>query len=330
MDGAVVSSRAPRGRLIAAFAAVYIVWGSTYLGIYYAIRTIPPFLMAGARFVIAGAVLVGVAMARGAPRPQPRQLGAAALAGILMLALGNGTVVWSETRVASGSVSLLVATVPAWFVAIEWVCGQRPTGSTIAGLVLGIIGIVVLIGPRALTGAGGIDPVAASVLLVASAVWAAGSLYTRYASLPTDPLLGTGWEMVAGGLGLLIAAAVGGDYGAFHMGRVSMQSWLGLLYLIVFGSLVAFTAYIWLVRHVAPALASTYAFVNPVIAVLLGWAIAGEQVTARTAIAAAIIVSAVILITVGQVGSKASGQWPEARGQAPQSKLQPARLASRP
>jgi drug/metabolite transporter (DMT)-like permease len=205
--------------------------------------------------------------------------------------------------------------VPLWMVVIEWVRGHRPTAATLAGLSLGLVGIGVLVGPRALAGGGAVDPTAAGVLLAGSGMWAAGSLYTRYAPLPESPLLAVGLEMVSGGAALLVLAAATGEFSGFAPWRVSTASWIGFAYLIGAGSLIGFTAYIWLVRHVAPALAGTYAFVNPIVAVLLGWSIAGEALTARTAVAAAVIVAAVALITVGgAVGARRPGAADPAAG----------------
>jgi drug/metabolite transporter (DMT)-like permease len=303
--------------MIAAFAAVYLIWGSTYLAIFYAIRTIPTFLMAGARFLVAGLILVLVAAVQGAPRPRAREVRTTAIAGVVLLCCGNGGVVWSETRAPTGSVALVVATVPLWMVVIEWVRGHRPTLGTLAGLSLGLVGIGVLVGPRALAGAGAIDATTAGVLLLASGMWAAGSLYTRYAPLPASPLLAVGLEMVSGGVALLLVAAATGEYRGFAPHRVSATSWIGLVYLVMIGSLVGFTAYIWLVRHVAPALASTYAFVNPIVAVVLGWSIAGEALTPRTALAAAVIVAAVALITAGgAAGARRLAEADSRRGPA--------------
>lgn len=307
--------RPSRLALVAAFAAIYIIWGSTYLGILFAIRTIPVFVMAGSRFLIAGLVLSLVAAALGAPRPRATEVRSSVIAGILLLATGNGGVVWAETRVATGSAALIVSSVPLWVVFFEWLRGHRPSGGTAAGLALGLAGIGVLLGPQALAGAGGVDAVGGLVLLVASASWATGSLYTRHASLPASPLLATGIEMVGGGCALLVLAAATGEFAHLDVTRISATSWWGWIYLITFGSLVAFSAYIWLVRNVSLTLAATYAFVNPVVAVLLGWALAGETLTLRTGLAAGLIVTAVALITLvhrDDARTTASGDRPAA------------------
>lgn len=302
--------------VIAAFAAVYLVWGSTYLAIRFAVETLPPFLLAGVRFTIAGTVLSAIALARGAERPTRANWKAAAIVGVLLFPLGNGVVVWSETRIDSGLAALLVATEPLWIVLLVWLVqgrAARPRALAVAGIVAGFAGLIVLVGPRSLAGGGSVDLAAAAALVVASCSWAIGSVYAMRAALPRAPLLAAGIEMVAGGLALLLIAVATGEVRHFDSAAVSARSALALLYLIVFGSLIAFTAYSWLVATVSPARLSTYAYVNPVIAVFLGWAVAGEPITWRTAIAAAIIVGAVVLITIDQSRAPADVRPPAAR-----------------
>ncbi len=296
---AVVTRRPSRARVVAAFAAVYIIWGSTYLAILYAIETLPPLVMAGVRFLIAGGVLYTWAYFRGAERPTFVNWRAAGIVGALLLLGGNGAVVWAEQRVPSGIASLLVATLPLWMVLLEWSRpeGRRPTIGVAAGIALGLAGLMVLIGPGLTSATGGVDPVGAGVLLFGSLSWAAGSLYARGAPLPKGGTLATGMEMLAGGALLLLAGLARGEAAAWDPGAVSASSLIALLYLITFGSLIGFTAYIWLLGVVQPAHVATYAYVNPIVAVLLGWAIAGETITSRTLVAAAIIVGAVALIT---------------------------------
>jgi len=290
-----------RFKLILAFAAIYLIWGSTYLAIRLAIETLPPFLMAGVRFVVAGVTLYGWARWRGAPRPILTNWLAAAIVGGLMLLGGNGGVTWAEQRVPSGLTAVLIATVPLWIAILEWMRGgTRPSGRVAGGLIMGLAGIALLVSPGELAGAKGIDLVGAAVLVVASLSWAIGSLYSRRARLPSSPLLATAMEMLCGGLLLLLAALITGQTADLDPSRISLQSVLALCYLIVFGSLVAFTAYIWLLRVTLPSHAATYAYVNPVVAVFLGWALGGEPLTARTLLAAAIIVGAVVIITASQ------------------------------
>lgn len=297
------SEDAPGGpalpKLLAAFAAVYLVWGSTYLAIRFALETLPPFLMAAARFLVAGGVLYAVVRARGEPRPSLVHWRSAVIVGGLLLFLGNGGVVWAEQTVPSGVVALLVATLPLWMVLLEWARpgGERPTGRVVAGLVVGFAGLVLLVGPADLMGGGRVDPVGAGVVLFAALAWAAGSIYSRGAPLPASPFLATGMEMLAGGALLLALGVARGELGVLDLSAVSAKSALALAYLVVFGSLVGFTAYVWLLRVSTPSRVSTYAYVNPVVAVLLGWGLAGEPLSARVLGAAAVIIAAVVLIT---------------------------------
>ncbi len=288
-----------RWRVLAAFAAIYLIWGSTYLGIRFAIETLPPFLMAGVRFIVAGTALYGWLRLRGVPRPTRANWAAAALVGALLLLGGNGIVTWAEQRVPSGLAALLVATVPLWMVLLDWLRpgGTRPSGQVILGLACGLAGMALLIGPTDLAGNGALDPVGALALVLATLSWSVGSLYSRRASLAQSPLLATGMEMLMGGLLLLAAGSLTGEWARLNLGGVSLLSVAALGYLIVFGSLIAFSAYVWLLRVTTPARAATYAYVNPVVAVFLGWALAGEPLNARILLAAAIIIAAVVIIT---------------------------------
>ncbi len=291
-----------RWRVVAAFAAIYGIWGSTYLAIRFAIETVPPFLMAGARFTVAGTVLYAWARQRGAPRPTGANWAAGAAVGALLLVGGNGGLVWAEQRIPSGLAALLAGLVPLWIVLLDWLRpgGVRPGGVVVAGLAFGFAGMALLVGPGNLIGGQQVDAVGALVVALATLLWAAGSLYSRRAALPASPLLATSLEMLAGGALLLLAAAITGEAARFHPGAVSLRSLLACGYLIVFGSLVGFTAYGWLLREVPAARVSTYAYVNPVVAVVLGWALAGEPLSGRTLAAAAIIVTGVVLITTYQ------------------------------
>lgn len=295
-------AKEPRARIVAAFAALYIVWGSTYLAIRYAVETIPPFLLGGGRFVISGAILYLWTRRSGRTRPTRAQWKGAAVAGLLMLVGGNGAVVWSEQHVASGLVALIVAIVPLWMVLLDWLRpgGVRPRVPVFVGLALGLAGLGLLIGPDALrvNESAALDVGAALVPIVGSMLWAAGSIYSRQAARPSSAPLATGMQMLAGGTGFLILAAAAGELGSFHIGAVSRNSALGFGFLVTFGSLVGFTAYIYLLRVTTAAKAATYAYVNPVVAVLLGWAIAGEAITARILVAAAVILGGVAIITL--------------------------------
>jgi drug/metabolite transporter (DMT)-like permease len=311
--------RPSRARIAAAFTAVYLVWGSTYLAIRYAVETLPPFLMGGARFLLAGALLYGWCRLRErAPRPTARGWAWAALVGFLMLGMGNGGVVWAETRVPSGITALIVATVALWVVLVEWVRpgGRRPTPLVAAGVLLGLVGVGVLVGPQRLGSGGGVDPIGALALNVAALAWAVGTLLARDARMPKPTLLGAAMQMLCGGAWLLLLGLVSGEAARFDPSRASAQSLIAVGYLVAFGSLVGYTAYIWLVAHVSPTQASTYAYVNPIVAVLLGWAIAGEPVSPRMLVASAVIVGAVALVTLGQGKRKPetlAAPHPEAR-----------------
>lgn len=295
-------ARASRAQILAAFASIYLVWGSTYLAIRYAVQTIPPFIMGGLRFLISGALLYVWARYRGAPRPTRLHWRNAFIAGGLLLLGGNGAVVWAEQFVPSGLTALLVSILPFWLVIIEWVRPprRRPHGAVLIGLIIGFIGIVVLVGPGNLGGHGDIRPIGAVVLILGSLSWAIGSFFSRDADLPQSGLLTTGMEMLAGGALLSIVGVLTGELSHFDVHRVSGPSALGLIYLVTFGSLLGFTSYIWLLDKVSPARLGTYAYVNPVVAVILGWAIAGERLSLRTAVAAAIVICAVALITTAR------------------------------
>jgi drug/metabolite transporter (DMT)-like permease len=295
------SIQPPRWQVILAFALIYVIWGSTYLAIRFAIETIPPFLMAGVRFVTAGVILYGLAAAGGAPRPTWGQWKAAAVLGALLLLGGNGGVTWAEQRVPSGIAALMVATVPFWVTVLDWLRpgGTRPGGRVIIGLLLGMAGIALLIGPDALIGGGNVDAIGAVVLVLASLSWAAGTLFSRQSAgrLPASPWQLTAMEMLAGGAFLLLLGLTTGEAGRVDLAAISGRSVLALLYLIVFGALVGFSAYIWLLRVTTPTRAATYAYVNPVVAVFLGWAMAGETITWQTIVAAGVIIGAVVIIT---------------------------------
>ena len=300
MTGKIGALKAPVLHVALALGAVYVIWGSTYLAIRFAIETMPPFLMAGARYLTAGAVLYAWARAQGAPRPTLLHWRSAAAIGAFLLLVGNGGVVWAEQRIDSGLTALLISTEPLWIVLMVWLQTgrkRRPNPRVIAGLALGFVGLMLLVRP---SGSGSIDLLAAAVVVLASVSWAWGSLYGQRAPLPSSPLAATGMQMLAGGALLLTASMATGEPARFVLSEVSLRSWLSLGYLIVFGAIVAFTAYVWLMRVAPPVLVSTYAYVNPVVAVFLGWALAGEPLTAGTLGAAAVILTGVALITTAQ------------------------------
>lgn len=291
-----------RRKVLAAFAAIYIIWGSTYLAIRFAIETLPPFLMAGVRFTIAGSLLYAWARARGAAKPDAAHWKAAAIIGALLLMGGNGAVTWAEQRIPSGIAALLIAIVPCWLVLIDWLRpgGPRPTARIVVGLLLGLSGIAVLVGPETLMGGERIDPVGAAVVVLGGLSWAGGSIYSRYARIPREPLLSTGIQMLCGGALLILAGLLTGEVARVDPGAVSAKSVLALAYLILVGAIVGYSAYIWLMRVTTPARAGTYAYVNPVVAVLLGWLFADEALSWRVAAAAGVIVGGVALITINR------------------------------
>jgi drug/metabolite transporter (DMT)-like permease len=295
-------SHASRAQIIAAFASIYVIWGSTYLAIRYAVETIPPFVMGGVRFLISGTILYVWSLYRGAPRPTRIHWRNAIVAGGFLLLGGNGAVVWAEQFVPSGLTALLVSILPFWLVIIEWVRPprKRPSGAVLVGLLLGFAGIIVLVGPAGIGGHGTVAPLGAFVLILGSLSWAIGSFWSRDAELPESGLLTTGMEMLAGGALMLIVATVTGEFGGFDVHAISKASAAGMLYLVTFGSLIGFTSYIWLLDKVTPARLGTYAYVNPLVAVMLGWAIAGERLSIRTGVAATIVICAVALITAAR------------------------------
>jgi drug/metabolite transporter (DMT)-like permease len=303
-----------RPRVVTAFAAVYIVWGSTYLAIRYAVETIPPFIMGGARYLVSGALLWAWIRSRGATRPTRRQWRDASIAGVLMLCAGNGAVAWAEERVPSGLAALIVAVVPLWMVLLDWMRprGTRPSALTMLGVVVGLAGLMVLIGPVDMHDAEHADLTASIVLILGSLAWAAGSVYSRYGDQPESNALSTGMQMLAGGGVLVLTGIATGELSGFSLGQVSNASWIGLAYLITFGSLIGYTAYVYLLNAVSPAKASTYAYINPVVAVILGWLIAHEPINRSMILGAAIILGAVAMISLSQTRRKPQAEPLEA------------------
>ncbi len=293
-----MADRRHRLLLILSLSALYLIWGSTYLAIRFAIETIPPFTMAGIRFMIAGAILFAIAKARGEGRPEPRHWASSALVGTLLLVGGNGGVVWAETRIDSGLAALLVTTMPFWMVLIGWMMpgGKAPSAKTLGGLGLGFAGVCLLVAP----GSGGsmhVDPLGLIAVTLSAVSWAAGSVLSRRVPLPTTPILSTSLQMLTGGAVLSLVAMATGEPSRFDPGKVSVHSLLALGYLIVFGAIVAYTAFVWLVQNAPPAIASTYSYVNPLVAVFLGWALGGEAISSRILLAAGVIVAGVAMVT---------------------------------
>jgi drug/metabolite transporter (DMT)-like permease len=288
------------GLLVLALAAVYLVWGSTYLAIRFAIETLPAFTMAGVRFVVAGGLLYAWGRLRGGAAPERAHWRPAALIGGLLLLGGNGGVVWAEHRIPSGVAALLVAVEPVWIALLTplVLVGARRAGLRVAiGLAAGLAGVGTLV----IDPTGGVDPSSvdlwgALAVVLASLSWALGSLLSVRARLPASPWIATGMQMLAGGTLLLAAGAASGEWATVDFAAFSARSLGALAYLVVFGSIVAFTAYAYLLRNARPAVAATYAFVNPVVAVLLGWLFAAEPLTWRVGVASLLILVAVALI----------------------------------
>ena len=308
-------SPAARPRLVAVWAAlatIYVVWGSTYLGIMVAIETLPPLLMSAARFLVAGAVLYWFAIRRGdraGDRPTRRHWLAAGIVGGALLLGGNGGVALSELRIDSGVAALLVATIPLWMAVLDRVLnGRRLARTGIVGLVVGLGGVALLVGP---TG-GSIDVVGALLALGAALAWAWGSLYARDASLPSRPLVGAGMQMLAGGALLAVVGTAAGELDDVSLGAVSARSLVAVAYLVVAGSVIAYSAYVWLLKNAPTALVSTYAYVNPVVAVALGAAFLAEPVTPKMLLAGLAIVVSVALIVTSETGSKPVPERPRA------------------
>jgi len=288
----------PVTTLVAAFAAIYLIWGSTYLAIRWAVESLPPFLMAGTRFLVAGLVLLAWTQSRKLPLPTVREWGASTIAGGLLLLGGNGGVVWAEQWLASGTTALLIAAVPFWMVLLEWASPARvrPSAWTLLGLATGLIGVWLLVGD---VGAGFDRPElrwGALAVLVAGASWAAGSLYGRSGRVSASPWVATAAQMIAGGALLLVLAGATGEVSTFSPGTVALRSWLSLGYLVIAGSLVAFTAYVWLMRVTTATAVSTYAYVNPAVALFLGWAFADEVLTPRVLLASSVILISVLIV----------------------------------
>lgn len=294
--------------------AVYIVWGSTYLAIRFAVETMPPFLMAAARFLVAGGLLFAVRRAAGDPIPHRVEWRSAAIVGLFLLLGGNGAVVWAEQTVPSGLAALMVSSSPLWMLSIEALLpgGRRPTGRAVLGILIGFAGVVMLFWPGGQSGMTGVDPWGAGALLFATLTWAFGSIYSRHLRLPASPMMGTAVEMLAGGVGLLLLGTITGEFTRLDLASISTRSLFGLGYLIVAGSLVGFSAYTWLLRVAPTSLVSTYAYVNPLVALLVGALIGNEEFSTRTLLAAGIILGSVALTTTRHKTSAQKNAFPAA------------------
>ena len=285
------------GKLVAAFAAVYILWGSTYLGIRFSMETLPPFFTQGVRFFLAGVFMFVWALASGAARPSRREWGGAAVTGFLLFVCGSGGLVWAEHSIPSGVAALVVATEPMSFVLIEAMRRRRmPRGAVLAGIGLGSAGLAVLAGPGMVLGSGRFNFAAMAVLVVGTFCWAGGSLFSRGSRLPASPIMATAVTLLLGGGLLALVGVAAGELSRFDPAAVSSKSVVATIYLFVFGSIVGFSAYLWLLRVTTASRVSTYAYVNPIVAVFLGWALADEALTPRVLIASVVIVGAVAVV----------------------------------
>jgi drug/metabolite transporter (DMT)-like permease len=288
-----------RAKLIAAFAAIYIIWGSTYLGIKYAIESIPPFMVGGTRFLVAGAVLYAWGRIKSGVKPTREHWRSGLILGVFLLGVGNGCVVWAQRHTPSGITALVVAIVPLMVVLIEWLRpgGKHPGAAAMIGVIIGLVGMALLIGPSAFMGASDVQPAAAAVLLIGSLSWSAATVFGKRASVPPVPPLASAIQLFGGGISLMIVSAIAGELTRVQPANIPLRAILAVAYLIVFGSIIAFSAYSWLLRVASPTSISTYAYVNPIVAMFLGWAIAGEEMSGRVLIAAAIVLGGVALIT---------------------------------
>jgi drug/metabolite transporter (DMT)-like permease len=280
------------------FAAVYFIWGSTYFAIRIGLESLPALLVPAMRHLSVGLVFYPIFRYVSREKPSAAQWRAAIVTGCLLLTVGNGIVSWAEQFVPSGITALLVATVTLWMVLLDWLRpgGSRPAPRVFAGILLGFAGTALLVGPKSLGGSGRVSPFGTLLLVLASLAWAYGSVYSKHHPVPNSAMLGVAMQCLAGGLALLILATFSGELHSFHWASVTTRSWLALIYLAVFGSAVAFSAYVYLIKHSSSTHLGTYAFVNPVVALLLGWSLGGEPISLRTILASAIILGAVILV----------------------------------
>jgi len=291
-----------RASIALAFAALYLIWGSTYLGIRVAIETLPPFLMAGMRFAIAGLLLFGYLIARGSPWPTAAQWKYQFIAGLFLLLGGNAVVSWAELRTPSGITCLILGASPLFLVILDWIRpgGKRPKAVLAAGVAVGIIGVALLVGPGSIPEGDRPPMIDVVALILASVSWWIGSLYIKHTKSGTSLVMASAMQMLSASASMLLMGWILGEGRGLHLGEVSMRSWVAFAYLVVAGSLVAFPVFVWLLEHSTPAKVSTYAYVNPVVALVLGWAILGEPMNMRMALATVIIIGAVAIITIGK------------------------------
>jgi drug/metabolite transporter (DMT)-like permease len=294
-----------RARLLVAFFLIYFIWGSTYLAIRYAIETVPPFLMAGTRFLTAGVLMYGFLRLRGASNPSLQQWTQLSVVGVFMFLCGNGFVVWAEQYITSGLAALLVSLLPLWLMLFDWLWAQgpKPTRTALCGIALGMAGTVLLLDPGSIAGAD-IHLPGALMVLLASVGWAFGSIYSKKFRHPPSIFMSAACQMIGGGVALLITALLMGETAGFDWREVSGVSLGGFFYLMVFGSMIAMSAYVWLLQNASASSISTYAFVNPAVAIFLGWLVAGEEITAHILLGAGVILAGVVLVIRASASAK--------------------------
>jgi len=296
------STHRPRWKTLLAFGIIYFVWGSTFYAIRVGVQEVPPFLLAGIRFLISGAALYGWTMMRGERGPSGREWGSVALLAFLIFVMDYGAVFWAEQRVASGLTAVMMATIPVFMALGEiFILGtQRLTARLVAALLIGLGGVGVLVSRSLHLGGAPIDRMGAIVLIVGAASWSIASALARMLPQPTSKVVSSGAQMLAGGVFLTVIAGALGEYRNFHVGNVSRGAWIALVYLIVAGSIIAFTAYVWLLHHESPTKVGTYAYVNPVVAVVLGYFLGGEELGLRTVLGTVFVLTSVVVITTAK------------------------------
>jgi drug/metabolite transporter (DMT)-like permease len=288
-----------RGAIAVAFAAIYLIWGSTYLGIRITLDSMPPFLMAAGRFLFAGSILFVILKFRGAAWPTAHQWIANGIIGTVLLLGGNGLVVFAQLTIPSGITALLIGMGPLFIVLTEWAWpgGARPTVITLSALLLGFAGVIWLAAPWENATGGRLNPAGVIAILGACVCWALGSIYSRHAKHGAEPFLSASIQMLGGGATLAILALFHGDFSQLDLEAISPRAWWAFAYLVCVGSLIGFSTFVWLMKHSTPARVATYAYVNPIVAVFLGWLVLSEPITLRTMVASAIIIAAVVIIT---------------------------------
>ena len=297
-------------KVLLAFAIIYFVWGSTFLAIRVGVREVPPFLLAGMRFLVAGAVLYAGMRLKGTPSPAAREWGAAAFLAVLIFVFDYGLLFWAERRVPSGIAAVMMATIPVFMALSEIFImkTQRLTGRLGTALLVGVAGVTVLVSHSVTLGDTPIDTLGACALIAASVSWSVASALTRKVPLPREKAMSSGAQMLAGGVLLTLTAAMLGEFRGFHAQAVSLKAWLALAYLIVAGSIIGFTAYVWLIHHESPTKVGTYAYVNPVVAVIVGYIFGGEALGLRTVVGTLLVLVSVVVITTAKKVREAGNQ----------------------